>query len=560
MFANLVGHLGVRSVWVLLAGSAATVGGLALVWIFMMMLMSFVGLIILMIRTPLPVRAKWSTQVVDPLIESDQEYCLLLRPFGYDGEIVLPVLPPIASEDLPWHRRPGAAQGLIQRTKPIEQIIAESVREACRVRTYSVVDQGIAFAPPGPTYLRARNDRWHLPVHRLIARAHTILVLLPPDVPIGRGLEWEMAQVAYLGLQSRVVFILPPPDNRSDQGCPPAHRLFHLMALLRHGATAAPADIRYQASEYREYALESPILAWLEDGIHVQTIGVDHGRRSGERRAKRRHFAVETYTSALVPQLREMSRERADLGFDARYEARHWPEPEPLNAANDIQTAGQCVICDKTTVPKKRRHRATVLALVVLPVFGCLFGIRWYWQDSTGSWPEVPPPSASPTINSCIVGTWRLTHPQSAHRAFLPPLSGSAATPSTAGFFTAPSPRFLPENRGIVFTFGADGAGSVSWNDARLESFPAAGSEYEVVAQGHELFRYTVGAGRLSYRSITTEGVISTQWSALAAVEPLRPVIPPEGYSCSHDDLILRGPSAVDHTVEWQVRLRRKAD
>ena len=558
LFANLVGHLGVRSVYILLVGSAATIGGLALVWIFMMMLMGFIGLIILVIRTPLPVRAKWSTEVVDPLVESGDEYCLILRPFGYDGEVILPVLPPAATEDIPWHRRPGAAQGLVQRTKPLEQVIAESVRDACRMRTYSVVDQGIAFAPPGPTYLRARDDGWHLPVHRLVARAHTILVLLPPDVPIGRGLEWEMTQIAYLGLQSRVVFVLPPPDNHSDQGCPPAHRLFYLMALLRHGPTATPADIRHQATEYRESTLGSPLLAWLEDGTHAQTMALDDGPRPGDRKAKPRRVAVETYTSALAPQLHEMSRQLADLGFEARYEARHWPEPEPVNAADDTHAASRCVFCDGTPVPRKRRHRATVLALVLLPLIGCLFGIRWYWQDSTGAYPPAPAHSASPVIKHCIVGDWEVDRPQQAHRQFLPPSPAGPAISPSFRLFAAPSPHFLSENRGIVFAFDADGTGSVSWNDARLESVPAAESRYEVVAQGYEVFDYTVGAGRLSYRSIRTEGVISTQWSAFAANEPLKPVIPPTKYSCSRGRLTLKGPSATDRTGEWQVQLRRR--
>lgn len=131
VFGHFFGNVVVRSVATMATAGAAGFAGFAgpgLLWLAFMLLLAVVMLIVLMVRTPLPRRAKWCAEAVEPLVGSDEQYCLLLRPFGYDGRLVLPDVPSY-DPGLPWWRRP-AAGGPVQRTKPIEQVIADSVRTA----------------------------------------------------------------------------------------------------------------------------------------------------------------------------------------------------------------------------------------------------------------------------------------------------------------------------------------------------------------------------------------------------------------------------------------------
>jgi hypothetical protein len=102
--------------------------------------------------------------VIAPLVASARTFCLVLRPFGGDGEIVLP------------HRMYGAST--------IEQVIARSARKVARLATYAVVDQTRRLGPPGPVFVRAAGDEWREALSTLIRRAHSIVLLLPPGQEI----------------------------------------------------------------------------------------------------------------------------------------------------------------------------------------------------------------------------------------------------------------------------------------------------------------------------------------------------------------------------------------
>ena len=97
-------------------GGGSSLAARGLIWLVVMGFFAVVMLAVLTIITPRPGRAKWHGEVVGPLVNSTEEYCLLLRPFGYDGENILPVLSARDDMEMRWWRRAG--QGILQRTKP----------------------------------------------------------------------------------------------------------------------------------------------------------------------------------------------------------------------------------------------------------------------------------------------------------------------------------------------------------------------------------------------------------------------------------------------------------
>lgn len=157
-------------------------------------------------RRTVKVRA-WDS-VVGPLVRSQEEFCLLLRPFGEDGQIISPVR---------LNARPGTplAQALFfPATVTLEQMIASIVKNTLGLRTFGLVDSKFLLAPPGPHWLRATpgEQGWKQPVQALIERAHTIFLILPPGQKIRDAVKWEIRQITYKGLQNRVVIVVPPGE------------------------------------------------------------------------------------------------------------------------------------------------------------------------------------------------------------------------------------------------------------------------------------------------------------------------------------------------------------
>jgi hypothetical protein len=145
-------------------------------------------------------------QVLRPLLASREEFCLLLRPFGSDGEVIVP------------HLRVGkfrlAPLGTVTATMTMEQIVAQAARRRLGMAAYAMVDQDRTLAPPGPVYLRSPHSEWKEPAAALIRRAHTIAVLLPPGQNLRAALEWELKEIIRHRRQSRVVIVLPPSDRQ----------------------------------------------------------------------------------------------------------------------------------------------------------------------------------------------------------------------------------------------------------------------------------------------------------------------------------------------------------
>jgi hypothetical protein len=169
-----------------------------------MMAISAVPVIVASRKFQRPVRTKPHNKVLKPLIASAEEYCLLLRPFGSDGEIILP------HKWDPWWV-PRALRSLT-----LEQTVALITHESIGLKMYALVDQDRLLAPPGPVYLRSPHDQWQSVTRMLIRRARPIVIILSPEQGIRKSFRWEIEQIVQYDLQSRVIIVLPPHDRYSN--------------------------------------------------------------------------------------------------------------------------------------------------------------------------------------------------------------------------------------------------------------------------------------------------------------------------------------------------------
>ena len=234
------------------------------------------------------------------------------------------------------------------------------------------------FAPPGLTYLRAPDDGWHLPVHRLIARAHTIFLLLP-DLPIGQGLEWEVSAIARLGLRSRVIFVLPPPEKGENEDCPTVHRMCDLMSLLKNGPRASRADLRYQALDFLDHIEGSVLVARMKEwgAPEIWVVVSDPATREGwdgAKLAKKSVCATGSYFPALVESFRRNCQDLDSSGFRECYADRSLQESDLAgnNHAGERIT-DECFICGKPAALRAGVRRRKSSTLLIVAIFsGCI--------------------------------------------------------------------------------------------------------------------------------------------------------------------------------------------
>lgn len=148
------------------------------------------------VRTTATIEA---SEVLGSVANSKDSYCLILRPFGYDGSTILPR----------WSRVGSWSPALT-----LEQVVALAIRRSIGIKTYAMVDQEQQLAPPGPVYLRSPHAEWRDVIAKLLDQAHHILLLLPPVHNLGESFGWELEQIAQKNLQSKVIAVLPPWDKR----------------------------------------------------------------------------------------------------------------------------------------------------------------------------------------------------------------------------------------------------------------------------------------------------------------------------------------------------------
>ena len=245
-------------------------------------------------------RTKPYQEVLDPLVRSDEEYCLILRPFGSDGEIVLP------------HAGPGAAT--------IEQVVARAARKTLRLRTYAIVDQDRRLAPPGPTYLRAPHDEWQIAALTLIRRAHSVVLILPPGQEIRSSFKWEISQLVEHGLQSRVIIVLPP-DRLYPDDYPQALRQARVLVGALEGFTVEGADLHPPERTHvlkfcRSTAFEDPQLRFWDFRSFIEEY------QPKVMRWVKWGLWIPFYRNALRDAFDSTERELSTLNFGARYPIR----------------------------------------------------------------------------------------------------------------------------------------------------------------------------------------------------------------------------------------------
>jgi hypothetical protein len=233
-----------------------------------------------------------------------------MRPFGRDGEIIVPKA---ASNG-------HVGAGLLTYNMTIEQVLAKAARAALGVETYGIVDQGVSFAPPGLTFMRASNDDWQLVAHRLIRRAHSIMLILPPGREIGEGFAWEIEQIVRYRMQSRVVLVLPPDDPDS-----PAHQEALIqagvvLALLEGSGTRANLS-RTATHEYQPALPANALIAKCStEKSDTRTWVTLPGEPQPRMRRKKKMVVTDsTYLPCLIEALKETENELSDRSFAARY-------------------------------------------------------------------------------------------------------------------------------------------------------------------------------------------------------------------------------------------------
>lgn len=250
-------------------------------------------------------RTRVYNDVLWQLVSSQEEYCLILRPFGSDGEVVLPYK--------------------LFRTATLEQVIARAARRAIGIRTFAMVDQDRKLAPPGPVYLRSPHDEWHIPAKALIRRAHTIVLVIPPGQGLRASFAWEIEQITQLNAQTRVIIVLPPADVHVQAYQHAREQACVLMAAFE-GFAGSLDDVDSFKAHHWELVLPDEVLlvkfCQAVNELRPTARWWRVLRQPKRMAARRRLIGVRTYSGALSEAFTIAEKELAGLDFTRRYPRR----------------------------------------------------------------------------------------------------------------------------------------------------------------------------------------------------------------------------------------------
>ncbi|MFI9255151.1 hypothetical protein [Streptomyces sp. NPDC053069] len=228
-----------------------TVGVLRMVWL---------------LRFTLRIRIKEIGEVVPDLVASGARYCLILRPFGSAGHIIV----------RSGRGRRSLALGGMKVTSTMEQVISKAWSDAFGSQAYAVVDPGLALAPGGLVYMRAAHTAWKEPIGRLIEAAHSIVLILPPHQEIRRSTWWEVRKIMELQRLERLTVVLPPYDVKGSGHAQAKRELCKLLAVVEdplclvHLAEGTDPVINSERVNYYERKL-----------LPAKTLGVHFFRNQG---------------------------------------------------------------------------------------------------------------------------------------------------------------------------------------------------------------------------------------------------------------------------------------
>jgi hypothetical protein len=155
-------------------------------------------------------------------------YCLILRSFGRDGDVVFPdPLVPKGPADRRPRRNPVPT---FVRTRTTEQVIALASGDR-GLDTRSIVDPRAMFAPRNLDYESAEDADWQVAAGKLINSADAIAILLQPmkerdaarllretagptdpRTLLTPGLIWEISEIKRMDRANLTMLVLPPPS------------------------------------------------------------------------------------------------------------------------------------------------------------------------------------------------------------------------------------------------------------------------------------------------------------------------------------------------------------
>jgi len=234
-----------------------------------------------------PAHTTAAEEVLGSIAMSKDEYCLILRPFGHDGATIMPR----------WR------MAYLSPMLALEQVVALEIRRSFGMKTYAMVDQDQKLAPPGPVYLRAAHADWQKAVRVLLARVHTVFLLLPPseDPMIRDSFAWELKQITYLEFQSRAIAVLPPwnrPGYKSAR-----HQACAILATLEGFAGEIDEAEQRKINHYERTLPETTVLAKLSEtdiSFHSRLKHLMFWSIAGGRK----NCGYKTYARALVEAVR----------------------------------------------------------------------------------------------------------------------------------------------------------------------------------------------------------------------------------------------------------------
>jgi hypothetical protein len=200
---------------------------------------------------------------------STEEFGLILRPFGADGETFL------RQYETTRKGTKRLSSGLLfSENLTMEQVLAEAVRKAAQQKVYALVDQHRELAPPGPVYVRVPNADWQEAIRKLMKRAYAIFLWLPAGQEVRDGLSWEIEQIVQAGLQKRTIILMPPPNNKAahQRAVKDAALLLAAMETATGKMTEAdPLRVQYYQGMLGDRATTMKFVA-AEDGTGLRLV------------------------------------------------------------------------------------------------------------------------------------------------------------------------------------------------------------------------------------------------------------------------------------------------
>lgn len=268
-------------------------------------------------------------EVLTPLLASTEEFCLVLRPFGQDGETFLRKYR--KSKRNIRHPGPFPYADILT----MEQVIARSARKALRLDTYALVDQNRKLAPPGPVYVRAPDESWQEAVLALVQRAHSIILWLAPGQDLRASFHWEVEQIVQARRQFRTIIVLPPPDQQADAYRQAVNQATVLLAALESDTGKLADADQVCVRHYQDMLGDNTLMAKFEAAAAGGSGAVlRRWYTTGRRKwwGGKMPLDVSAYERGVAYLITCAEGELGDQSFSARYPSRQ-PDDQDRTAA-----------------------------------------------------------------------------------------------------------------------------------------------------------------------------------------------------------------------------------